>query len=156
MVSNGNGAQLYADFTARSCSSKYLFRCIYISSDAPSTARALCTSRNYSFCSHVLQPPWQTTSMDSLPDECVYSACICCYTCARAPRSHCAAWLGLSKWLGLSVPRAVHSVRQGAPHRVQGQAGLPVLLGAVAGGTSDTRPADRVSEGGGLVTAAAH
>ena len=38
---------------------------------------------------------------------------------------------------------------------MQGQAGLPVLLGAMAGGTSDTRPAGRVSEGGGPFSAAA-
>eukprot|EP00964_Phaeocystis_antarctica_P158386 scaffold129010_cov69-Phaeocystis_antarctica.AAC.2 len=57
--------------------------------------------------------------MDSLPDECVYSACICCYTCARAPRSHCAAWLGLSGMVRFICPacraqRASRSPSSGA------------------------------------------
>ena len=45
--------------------------------------------------------------MDSLPDECVYSACICCYTCARAPHSP-APLRGLSSPAYSPAPHHTH------------------------------------------------
>ena len=39
----------------------------------------LCSHR---FENRLLSPHF---NMENLPEECVYSACICCYTCARTP-----------------------------------------------------------------------